>query len=330
MKMYIKGIIQRRAALLTAVLVSVLSIVCCFCLFHGKLNKACGQLETYDSADYSIVYLLNYASQLDNECIYTDMDVAFYKDSQKKERIVGSGIMKQEGVPYNLAYLSPVEELNSGEICVSGSIADRYNISVGDIVFSESSCSSELVELHVKGITGTEFDYSNPNIDNNVGVVFMGFDENYFANTKCRFILFVEDSKADELSAFPQIINKVINKSENYEKVAGQSTAAVVIEVLFALIAVILSHIAFFSKSHGLLYRCFLKGMSKASLNLVPFLEKTLLCAVPMSLTAFLLCMALPDCGIKRIYILVPVLVGSIYCIITLCADVFGKRKRGR
>lgn len=330
MKMYIKGIIQRRETLLTAVLVSVLSVACCFCLFHGKLNKVCGQLETYDSADYSIVYLLNYGSRLENECIYTDMDIAFYKDSHKKERIVGSGIMKQEGVPCNLAYLSPVEKLNFGEICVTRNIADRYNLVVGDIVFSESSYSPDLIELQVKEIAGTEFDYSNPNIDNNVGVVFLGFDETYFANTKCRFILFAEDSKADELSAFPQILNRVINKSENGEKVAGQATAALVIEVLFVLIAVILSHIAFFSKSHGLLYRCFLKGMSRAALNTVPFLEKILLCMVPMSVTSFLLCMALSDCGVKHLYISVPVIIGSLYCVITLCADAFGKRKRGR
>lgn len=330
MKIYIKGIIQRRIALLTVFLLSILLIVCCFCLFHGKLNKICGQLDMYNSADYSTVYLLNYSSRLANECIYTDMDIAFYKDGKKEERIVASGVMKQEGVPCNMAYLSPVEALNPGEICLTKNVADRYNISIGDIVFAESSCSTSLMALKVMEIVGTEFDYSNPNVDNNVGVVFLGFDEKYFANTKCTFILFAKESKANELSVFPQIINRVINKSENYEKVAGQSMSAAVIGIVFVVMAVILSHIAFFSKSYGILYRCFLKGMSRAALNLVPFLEKIIFCAFPMSLTAYILCVSLPNCDVKMKYILVPILIGSIYCVVTLIADILRKRKRGR
>ena len=57
MGMYLKGYVQRVAAVITVIAVIMVSSLLSYGLFHKKLNSVSGQLNSYISADYSIILI---------------------------------------------------------------------------------------------------------------------------------------------------------------------------------------------------------------------------------------------------------------------------------
>ena len=321
MGMYVKGYIRRVTMIIVSIAIVTTSSLLCYCLFHEKLNKVVGQLNSYDSADYSIIYILNYGEDFNNECLFPDTDIQFYQDADMSHRLMVSSVMREEGVSYNLGYLSPLSCLRQGEICIAQNVADTYKFNVGDTIFVEYPYSRVPIPVEVTAIMQTEYDYGNPVIDNSVGVVFLGFNEEYFASTNGKYIIFAEESKADELATFPQIINEVITKSESIVVVTLQGTGALVFEVLFTLATVILTHMMFFSKSRMPLYRCYLKGMNRLLLSIIPFVERLSFGLFPCAVVQSLLASSMPDSDLSKAYCMIPIVVFGIYSIIMLVAD---------
>ena len=305
------------------------SSLLCYGLFHEKLNKVGGQLNSYGSADYSIIYILNYGEGFNNECLYPDTDIQFYHDAEKSRRLTISSIMREEGGSYDLGYLGSLACLNPGEVCISQNVADRYELGIGDTVFAEYSYSQELVPMRIADIIQTEFDYVHPSTDNDIGVVFLGFNEKYAASTNGKYLLFAEESKAEELAVFPQIINGVINKTTNISSVSSQGTAALIFEALFFVASVILAQIVFFSKSRALLYRCYIKGMKRFLLPVIPLIERLVFCLLPCIVVQCLTTSAIPDSSITQAYRMIPISICGLFCIIMFIADLKRMRRKG-
>ena len=315
--------------IIVAVIIVLISSLVCYGLFKGKLNNVSGQLDSYESADYSLLYVMNYGDGFNNECLFPDTDIQFYLDVEKTHRLTVSGIMKEEGVTYTLEYLTPLNDLNVNEVCITQNTALQYKLKVGDMVFAEYPYSSDVVPTIIARIMGIEFDYENPIIDNNIGIIFIGYDEKYSSSTNGKYLLFASDSQVGILSVYPQIINTIINKSTNKDIVSAQGYAALIIGAVFSIAAVVLTQIVFFSKSSALLYRCYLKGMSKSQMILIPFLERIVFCLFPCALVQWIVTDALPECSIKTAYKTVPVAICFLYCLIMLVYDSVHLRKRG-
>ena len=329
MGMYVKGYVQRVTMIIITVAIVVASSLLCYCLFHEKLNKVGGQLNSYDSADYSIIYILNYGEAFDNECLYPDTDIQFYQDEDMSHRLTVSSIMREEGVSYSLEYLSPLSCLMPGEICIAQNVADAYKLNVGDTLFAEYSYSTVSVPVKVASIMQTEYDYGNPAIDNSIGVVFLGFNEEYFASTNAEFMLFAEESKADELAIFPQIINEVINKSSCIDMVTSQGTGALIFEALFSLASVILAQMLFFSKSRMLLYRCYLKGMKRFLMSIIPFVERLAFCLLPCAMAQCWSASRMPESALTKAFCVIPIIICELYSIIMFAVDSLKLRRKG-
>lgn len=330
MGMYVKGYVQRVTMIVIAVAIVVASSLLSYCLFHEKLNNVGGQLNSYNAADYSIIYILNYGEALDNECLYPDTDIQFYQDAGMAHRLTVSSIMREGGISYNLKYLLPLSCLKPGEICITHNVAEAYKLNVGDTLFAEYSYSPEPVPVKVVSITQTDYDYRNPVIDNSIGVVFLGFDEEYFASMNSKYILFAEESKADELAIFPQIINEVINKSASIETVTTQGIGALAFEVLFSLVAVILTHILFFSKSNMPLYRCYLKGMDRFFMSAIPFGERLVFCLLPYTMVQCFSVSGIPENTLTKAFCMIPIIICGLYSIIMFVVDSLKLRRKGR
>lgn len=329
MGMYLKGYVQRVAAIITVIAVILASSLLSYGLFHKKLNSVSGQLNSYNSADYSIIYILDYGEAFNNECLYPDTDVQFYRDADKSHRLTVSSIMREEGVSYNLAYLAPLSQLLPGEMCIPQNIADAYELSVGDTIYAEYPYSVTPEPVTVSAIMRTEYDYEHPVLDNDIGVVFLGFNEKHAVNTNGKFVLFAEESRAEELSAFPQIIKDVINKSECISTVLSQGTAALLFEAIFALASVILVHMAFFSRSYLPLHRCYLKGMKRFFMVAVPFIERLTFCLLPWTVIQHMATSGIPDSPVTMEYRIVPICICGSYCVITLIVDALKLRRKG-
>ncbi len=329
MGMYVKEYIRRVPMIIIAVAAILISSLLCYGLFHEKLNKVGGQLNSYDSADYSIIYILNYGEAFSNECLFPDTDIQFYRDADRSQRLTVSSVMREEGVLYDLKYIAPLSKLDSGEVCISRNVAEKYKLGIGETVYAEYSYSPMPVPVTVTAIMQTEFDYVHPVADNDVGVVFLGYNKNYAVSTNGKYILFSEKTKADELAEYPQIINGVINKSNSQDVVSSQGIAALVFGALLSVAAVIVSQMVFFSKSKMLLYRCYLKGMKRFLLPVIPLLERLVFCLLPCVLAQSLVASTLPDSAITKIFRLIPISICGMFCIIMFVVDLFTLRRKG-
>ncbi len=329
MGMYVKGYVQRVTMIIIAVGAILVSSLLCYGLFHEKLNRVSGQINSYDSADYSTIYILNYGKAFKNECLYPDVDIQFYSDAEKTYRLAVSSIMREEGVSYDLEYLTPLSKLDLGEVCITENVADAYNLRIGDVIFAEYPYSLVPEALSVSNIIQTDYDYGRPTIDNDIGVVFIGFNEEYATSTNGKHILYSENSKAEELAAYPQIINEVINKSENIKNVASQGTAALIFGAVFSLAAVILAQMVFFSKSRVPLYRCYIKGMKRFCMSVIPLLERLVLCLLPCVLCQLVITSGMPKSFITSLYRWIPIGICGLFCVVMFAYETLKLRRKG-
>ena len=322
MKMYLRVYSQRVKSILLALTLLIASLLICYILFHEKVSKVSSQLKTYNDADYNYIYVLNYDTGLNNECIYSDSDLQFYLDESGSQRLSVSSLMREDNVLYDLDYLTFLNDLNTAEVCLSKNVANKYNLLVGDTLFVEFTYSSTLVPMSVARIIDAEYDFKNPLIDNDIGVVFVGTDVTYKENTKTKYALFAREKMGNVLSDYPQVLSdEIINKRANEESVSKQGLPAIIISVLLTIIAVYLSNYYFFSRSRKILFRLFLKGMNSKLQVLIPFLEKTVFTFLPAVLIQSVIYRSLDASAISYAYCASPLVIYAIYILLALLLD---------
>ncbi len=329
MKTYIRAYRNRigQIALTILVMIALLFVGCL--LVHGNADKVSKQLDTYQNSDFSQIYVLNYSSGLENECIFVDTDVTMFKDQNQANRLSVSTIMKAPDTSYTLKMLAGVSGLQKDEILLSENVAEDYGLKQGDTVYAAFSYQSEMLVYHVAGIVEFNLDYCNPNIGNNIGLVYLGFNDDYQQRTDCKYLLFAEQSKADELSEKAQIINSIINKTENESKVLRQGFASIAIIVICAISSLILAHIILFSKSNAVLKRCYLKGMNKAGLYLIPGVEKLAFSVLLSALFACIYSIFFSGHGrFSLIFCMIPVSISAAYLIGSFTVDLIKTGRR--
>lgn len=326
--MYFKGYGSRIKPIIAVIVICVLSLLVPFALFHGKAENISGQLETYQYSDYEKQYILNYDIPLENECLYPDSDLLVFKDNKKESRLTISTIMAKQGSRYSLEYLKVLNSLNTDEIAISENIAQSYDLEVGDLLFVEYPYSSELRTVTIKAILSIDFDYLNPNVSNNIGIAFIGNDQTYQSSIQSKAILYTNDSKADELSKYPQAINSIIEKTANQKKVFSQGLTVFLYEIAFVVLSIVLSQLVLYSKSQRMLKRCYFKGMAKKGLIFVPLLEKIVFGLIPILIVQTLLKLSLPKSQFTEIYYLIPCVLYALFCIYTGLRDTILVRRR--
>lgn len=321
MKMYVKGYLQRKNEISAVLAIIAVGLVLCYVLFHTLFSCAFFQIGTYDNADYEYIYILNYETGLKNECIYPGIDVVLYSDESRQHRIPVSSIMVNQNTEYDLSYSNILNKLAPGEIAISSSTAKAFCISAGDTLYAEYSYASQLFPLTVKYISAFDLEYEHPYIENNIGIAFLGYNDDYKSNTICRYLIYADSSKASDLSGFPQVIASVINKYELRDAVFNQLLIAYVFELVFSVGIVVLAQLLLFSKSQKYLFRCYLKGMKRWLIGGISFLERVFLLIVPCFIIQTFLFTGLPVNDASIIYFSMPEIVGMIYCLIYLLMD---------
>ena len=329
MEMYLRVYSQRVKSILLALAFLIGSLLICNILFYGKVSKVSSQLRAYEDADYSYIYVLNYGTGLNNECIFSDSDLQFYLDENGSQRLSVSSLMREDNVLYDLDYLTFLNDLSTSEVCLSKNVANKYNLLDGDTLFVEVMYSSTLVPMSVARVIDTEYDFRNPLIDNDIGVVFVGTDVTYKENTRTKYALFANDKMGNVLSDYPQVLSdEIINKTANEEFVSKQGLPAIIISVLLTIIAVYLSNYFFFSRSHKILFRLFLKGMNSTQQVLIPFLEKIVFAFLPAILIQSVIYRSLDTSAISNVYCVCPLVIYAIYILLASLLDVNRIRRK--
>lgn len=330
MGLYFKGYARRLIGISLAIGCFLAAMALSGILFYDKLNKISSQLESYAQSDYDLIYVLNYSSGLSNECIFTDTDTQIYLDESGLKRLTVSSIMKDADSSYDLDYLETLNDLSPQEMVISRNVSEKYNLGIGSKVFVDFPCSGVLQEFIITGITREDYDYTRPSIDNDIGVVALGYDEEYEKEVQCKYALFSEHSASDVLSGFPQIIDSVIKKSDNIKSVVEQGRHILVFQALFCAAALLVGHISFFSKSKKLLRRCYLKGMKRNWLVVVPLVERVLFGVIPgLLVTLAFFAIISAHSQMRTMFALLPSLIWFLYCLVMFCVDI-GTNRKGR
>ncbi len=289
MRIYIRGYLQRGNEVAIAVICCIAAILLSYVLFHGRLDKLSSQLSSYAEADYSLIYVLNYKVPVENIALFPDTDVMFYTDEEKTQRLTVSSIMKLETEDYSENYLEDLTDLQTDEVILTDTVARKYDLAVGDILYVEYPYTNNLFQKKVVGVAVTDYDFLRPNIDNDIGMVYIGYEKDYENNVRCKYVIFSNKSQAEALAQYSQAISSVLNKSENERYVFGQGLFILIFQAVLVLASFIIANAAFFSKSKKRLKRCYLKGMKKEWIVLWPLFEKVVFAVIPVGLSLYVL-----------------------------------------
>lgn len=316
MRIYIRNYMYRISGLIATITTSLALMFFLGLLFGYKVNHISDQIETYNNSGYSIAYILNYKSSLSNEYVYADKDILLYVDHDTKKRVAASCLMYDIDTEYNIKCNL---ELNEKEAIISKNIAEYYGLEIGDNLLASFPYSEDTYEIVIKEIYDTEYDFGNPSIENNVGVIYIGYDKEYVENTLCKYIVFSEKSEAEYLSDKMQIINKIINKDNQIYDVLSQGAYIWGFEILFSIALCIVVQSMFFSKSKKYLRKCILKGMKQQFYSFVPFIERFCFVLIPVSISLFC-CHYYISCNsiYTLIFYLIPEIIVCTYCFIML------------
>lgn len=327
MNVYLRGYAQRYKGIVISILCIMCALVFGYLLFQGKIIKIDNQLKTYNSDNYSLIYVLNYYVPMENVCVYPDTDAQIYMDQQKHDRLTVSALMRNAGDEYSVSSLQVLNDIKPGEIAVCRNVSEKFGLNGGETLWVEFPFSSDLYEYHISEIADYNYDFSHPIIDNDIGIVLLGYNSAYTENVQSKYALFSAQSKADELSAYPQVINGIINKADNAKAVFEQCVSSLIFQVLFIMIAIIVAHLAFLRHSETLLRRCFLKGMKRNALVFIPLVEKVIFIIVPCIAIEMLFQLFTPIHSIvTKLYYYLPVLICLIYSVVSAGLD--SKRSR--
>ena len=241
-------------------------------------------MRLYSSCSFKNGYVLNYRSELANEFAFPEFDISLYVDTDMQERLPLSCVMELNETDYTDASLVRRQystRLNENEIEISERIADLYSLNIGDVVVAEYPNSATTAELTIVGLLPTNYDVVNPNAKNNIGVGLLGYCEDYVSTIESKYVVFSNESLADELSGSSQIINKVFSLSTHRSLAISQLISFFVFLSFVLLVNFILQTIIITRRSSISIAVLHRKGLNTRLLILLILSEFLMLFVIP-------------------------------------------------
>lgn len=282
MDIYVKSYRNRIGGILISLLSVLVAVLVSSLLFGNKVNRISSQLKSYSTSDYNYIYKLNYPLGVDDEYIYVDTNIFLYIDSNLNDRVPASVLMQNEDSQYTESFLGHSKILLPNEIVLSENIAEKYNISIGDHIYGLYPYTSEAADLVVVAISATNYDFERPDVDNEIGIVIIGYNDVYSLNFENKTICFSDVSLSSSVSEHPQILDSIFSKSTNCENVFNQGLYIFIIEAMMIVGALFASELFFYRSSFPIIRRLFIKGLPRVYLKRIPEVEHVIFSLTPM------------------------------------------------
>lgn len=187
-----------RRTLLTAVFFAT-GLIIFNIIFGFATNTYCSQLDALICSNYEYSAVTIHPVEEDG---YYFFDAGLYfSDSIEMCSAINSEVVMQSSCSNYSKKLSwNSKPLNMDEIAISKGIARRYNLTIGDKLYSKHIVDGEKIQYSIKQIIPeiVTIRVSEANI-NTGGVIIMGEDRSYLENISHRFVLFT-NSPVDELT----------------------------------------------------------------------------------------------------------------------------------
>lgn len=288
-RLYIKNYRYRLGPVISMLLV-LLALLFFNTLVNSKnITKANDIFDSYKSYAFNYGYILSSKSNLDNEALYPDTDILFYKDEQKKNKIVASSIMQesaQSGNYFNIFDFNAFS--HEDEAILPYNVAMENDIKVGDIIYCDYSFTNDLIPTKVILITSlSAYDFSDNAVENDVGIIALSYKNNYANTTNCNYVLLSENSAIENLSK-----NSVPIKT-TFSKITFQKNSKEIIIVPSIINLIVLAivgalYLIFSKKTTKDLKALINKGLQMSVAKAVLILESLVLYALPASITELL------------------------------------------
>lgn len=212
---YIKNYKYRIGPIAIYLLALISILVASTTLLSRNLIKSSMVESSYSSVKYNYGYELNYSCESALELIYPDTDIVFYTSSNKSTRIVSTSVMEnRDGIQESMMQFDFSKIKASNEVIIPINISQKYSLKVGDTIFCEYPFSTSLFELKIVDISPVAYDFASNSIDNEVGIMGIGYCSEYTSNSNCKYILLSEASQTDLIGNYPQILKRTFNADQ--------------------------------------------------------------------------------------------------------------------
>lgn len=282
LKRYFKNYRYRLGPIALYLLVLISMIVLFVCLSKTNFVKAISIQHSYNSSSFRYGYVLNYSIGDCSEVIYSDADIVFYKDSQRHYKLVATSIMEPENScdkkigPYNFSLIETYQEA-----IIPRNVAVLYDLQVGDEIFCEYSYTTELISTKIVEICNDFYDLNSNSIQNDVGMIALGFNPNYVNNTICKYVILSAESKTAEIAEFPQLLSGTFNKIDFINKAQKIIIIPIAILVLIIVFLYALYLVMIGRRTVHDLKILFYNGLTRSSFRFALIIEGIILYLIP-------------------------------------------------
>ena len=291
--MKIRSKINHRYYLCLIICVAVVLTVVETFLFP-QADRDIEQLSYYQSNSYRFVF--ETASQVYQNDYLKCSSVGFYQDSNLSKSLLGSSYMVlQDSVYDSQSPFALQRVLGEREVVLSKSLAQQYHLSKGSHIYSKHIINNQIEEYTVVGIIQSCYGVTDPDFDLNMGVILMGTDIGYQANTDFPYIGFSKDDPSQLIKNKGVPLISLSSKSNCQERLlkkwmANQVVICVLISAILVVYLIIQMKVQHVFYSKRILMGCSLNAIRYSLFNefllpgIISLLVSGALCVISSSL----------------------------------------------
>lgn len=194
------------------IIIFILLILICYISLY--IEKYYRQIDFNNSNKYDYVALSESRYNRNDYCYY-GTDAKFYTENNNK--ISTFVIMELNSIYDNEALINDnntingkYELLEENEIAISYNISKKFNLSIGDYVYFNNISLNQKIKNKIKYIFKSSYGLYDLDVNNNYGIILMGFNKNYYDNIKSQILVSLSKNSINS--------NKILNFVEIYKK----------------------------------------------------------------------------------------------------------------
>lgn len=194
------------------IIIFILLILICYVSLY--IEKHYRQINFNNSSKYDYVALSG-SEYNRNDYYYYGTDARFYTENDKK---ISAFILMELNSIYDNESLINENNIVKGkyallkenEVGISYNIAKKFNLSVGDNIYFYNISLNQNIKNKIKYIFQSSYGLYDIDVNNNYGIILIGFNKSYYDNIKAQVLVFLSKNTINS--------NKILNYFEIYKK----------------------------------------------------------------------------------------------------------------
>lgn len=193
------------------IIIFILLILICYVSLY--IEKHYRQIDFNNSNKYDYIVLSENRYNRNDYCHY-GTDAKFYTKNNK--RIPAFVIMELNSIYDSEALINEnniikgkYELLNENEIAISFNLSKKFNLSIGDYIYFNDISLNQKIKNEIKYIFKSSYGLYDIDVNNNYGIILMGFNKNYYDNIKSQVLVSLSKDTINS--------NKILNFIDIYK-----------------------------------------------------------------------------------------------------------------